>query len=161
MQTYAPAREVDSEALLVACSDHGFAPGLEDFVIEEFGLNRRAFHRLLIFGGAGILANPEVSDAKFQGTLEDMKLYHENHPLGTIFLSTHDGCAWYEKKGLPAHKAKLDLFTAEKETQLFLPKAEIALVYGRFADLQSIKTSRIIFDVVPIEQYDLVTAASD
>ncbi len=92
---YPMQNAVTPRALVVYCSDHRFQAAFRQFVEEDLALQVGHYIPLIVGGGAGTFAHPQLED-EFSFVARRLSL-HKQHSaeLERIVMFTHEDCKYY------------------------------------------------------------------
>jgi len=146
------------EAIVVHCSDPRFQVAFGQFIEQELGLREGRYIPLVVGGGAGPLARPELLPKEFKFLKERFELHREHYAsLRRLILINHEDCGYYKSlkdkiagfvathlKAL-AHQPREDLSLVAKVFSRLLSHlgVTVELYYAKFADESHTK---IVFD---------------
>jgi len=121
------------EAIVVHCHDPRFQTAFDQFIQDELKLAPGQYVRLVVGGGAGVLANPLKLPKEFRFMRDRFEYLRERFPaIKRIILINHEGCGYYgtlKDRVLNYVPERLKNHLAD------LPREDLKLIEGIFAHL--------------------------
>jgi hypothetical protein len=131
---YEVVQDPRPEAIVVHCSDPRFQCAFGQFIEQELGLPKGKYIPLVVGGGAGPLARPELLPKEFKFLKERFELHREHHAsLRRIILINHEDCGYYKS----LNDKIAGFVTAHFKAVAHQPREDLALVAKVFSRLLS------------------------
>lgn len=159
---YDVVQDPKPEAIVVYCSDPRFQLAFSQFVEQELGLPKGKYIPLVVGGGAGPLARPDLLPKEFKFLKERFELHREHYSsLRRLVLINHEDCGYYKslkdkiagfvtaRLRALAHQPREDLGLVAKVFGRLLSHlgVSVELYYAKFADETH---SKIVFEKVGV-----------